>query len=79
MSLPAYMYELNNKVRLINVVDYPITNCDEFLGFIMIMHIFVDWGNTGHNMAESLGITTVLTTKAHERNRDKCKRVGRNP
>lgn len=29
-----HMYELNNKVRLINVVDYPITNCDEFLGFI---------------------------------------------
>ena len=29
-----HMYELNNKVRLINVVDYPITNCDAFLGFI---------------------------------------------
>lgn len=29
-----HMYELSNKVRLINVVDYPITNCDEFLGFI---------------------------------------------
>ena len=29
-----HMYELNNKVRQINVVDYPITNCDEFLGFI---------------------------------------------
>lgn len=29
-----HMYELNNKVRLINVVDYPLTNCDEFLGFI---------------------------------------------
>ena len=29
-----HMYELNNKVRLINVVDYPINNCDEFLGFI---------------------------------------------
>ena len=28
------MYELNNKVRLINVIDYPVTNCDEFLGFI---------------------------------------------
>jgi hypothetical protein len=28
------MYELNNKVRLINVMDYPITNCDEFLGFV---------------------------------------------
>lgn len=29
-----HMYELNNKVRLINVSDYPITNCDEFMGFI---------------------------------------------
>ena len=29
-----HMYELNNKVRLINVTDYPITNCDEFIGFI---------------------------------------------
>ena len=29
-----HMYELNNKVRFINLVDYPITNCDEFLGFI---------------------------------------------
>ena len=29
-----HMYELNNKVRLINVIDYPVTNCDEFLGFI---------------------------------------------
>ena len=29
-----HMYELNNKVRLINVMDYPIENCDEFLGFL---------------------------------------------
>ena len=28
-----HMYELNNKVRLINVIDYPVTNCDELLGF----------------------------------------------
>ncbi len=28
------MYELNNKVRLINVTDYMITNSDEFVGFI---------------------------------------------
>ena len=28
------MYELNNKVRLINVSDYPITNSSEFIGFI---------------------------------------------
>ena len=34
----------------------------------MIMHIFADWGNAGQNMAESLGITTVWTTKAHARN-----------
>ena len=29
-----HMYELNNKVRLINGMDYPIDNCDEFLGFL---------------------------------------------
>ena len=29
-----HMYELNNKVRLINVPDYMITSSDEFLGFI---------------------------------------------
>ena len=44
----------------------------------MIMHTFADWGNTGHNMAESLGITTVSTTKAQGRNWDKVKGVGRN-
>ena len=29
-----HMYELNNKVRLINVMDYPIESCDAFLGFL---------------------------------------------
>ena len=29
-----HMYELSNKVRLINVSEYLISNCDEFLGFI---------------------------------------------
>lgn len=29
-----HMYELNNKVRLINVTDFPVSTCDEFLGFI---------------------------------------------
>ena len=28
------MYELNNKIRLIIVSDYPINDCDEFIGFI---------------------------------------------
>ena len=29
-----HMFELNNKVRLINVSDYMIENSDEFIGFI---------------------------------------------
>ena len=29
-----HMFELNNKVRLINVADYMIENSSEFLGFI---------------------------------------------
>ena len=29
-----HMFELNNKIRLIDVPDYLITNADEFLGFI---------------------------------------------
>ena len=28
------MYELNNKIRLIDTSSYPITNSDEFIGFI---------------------------------------------
>ena len=28
------MFELNNKIRLINVTDYMISNSDGFLGFI---------------------------------------------
>lgn len=29
-----HMHELSNRVRLINVRDYPISNSDEFIGFI---------------------------------------------
>ena len=45
----------------------------------MIMYTFADWGNTGQYMAEGRGNTTVSTTKAHGRNGDKGKGVGRNP
>ena len=31
---PKHMYELNNKVRLIDVSDYFIDNYDNFLGFV---------------------------------------------
>ena len=30
----GHMYELNKRVRLINVLDYEIANADEFIGFI---------------------------------------------
>ncbi len=30
-----HLYELNNKVRLINVADYPIQNSDAFIGFVL--------------------------------------------
>lgn len=29
-----HMYELNNKIRLIDCVNYPLKNSDEFIGFI---------------------------------------------
>ncbi|MDD3218459.1 MAG: twitching motility protein PilT [Lachnospiraceae bacterium] len=29
-----HMYELNNKIRLIDVSTYPLRNSDEFIGFI---------------------------------------------
>lgn len=31
---PKHMYELNNKVRLVDVSDYMIENTDGFLGFV---------------------------------------------
>lgn len=45
-----HMYELNNKVRLINVKDYGVSNADEFIGFIRgivsqdhdLEHIYLD-------------------------------------
>ena len=29
-----HMFELNNRIRLINVSDFPIENTDQFIGFI---------------------------------------------
>ena len=29
-----HMFELNNRVRLINVLDYAVDSCDGFLGFV---------------------------------------------
>ena len=45
-----HMFELNNKIRLINVSDYLVTNSDEFIGFVCgiisqdhdLQHMFFD-------------------------------------
>ncbi len=45
-----HMYELNNKVRLINVFDYKLDSCDAFIGFLCgvtsqdhdLTHIYID-------------------------------------
>lgn len=29
-----HMYELNNKIRLIDVTGFPVSNSDEFIGFV---------------------------------------------
>lgn len=29
-----HMHDLNNKVRLVNITDYPVENCDGFIGFL---------------------------------------------
>ena len=29
-----HMYDLNNRIRLIDVSAFPLTDCDEFIGFI---------------------------------------------
>ena len=37
-----HMYELNNRIRLINVNEYPITSSESFVGFVcgIISHRF---------------------------------------
>ena len=50
-----HMHELSNKVRLINVGDYPISNCDEFLGFICgidLQEMYLDSFLTIANLAD---------------------------
>lgn len=29
-----HMHDLDNKVRLVNITDYPVENCDAFIGFL---------------------------------------------
>ena len=36
-----HMYELSNKIRLINVTDYPIDNCDDLS--VVLFHRIMIW------------------------------------
>lgn len=60
-----HMYELSNKVRLINVADYPISNCDEFLGFLCGI-ISQD------NDLEEMYLDSFLTIASIETNDETC-------
>ncbi len=63
-----HMYELNNKVRLINVMDYPITNCDEFLGFLCGIV------SQDHDL-EEMYLDSFLTVAAVETDEEICKAI----
>ena len=56
LQSPKYQEKLRN-ARLCNN-DKSIIHLPRHSSF-MIMHTFADWGRVRHNMAESLGITTV--------------------
>ena len=63
-----HMYELSNKVRLINVMDYPITNCDEFLGFLCGVV------SQDHDL-EEMYLDSFLTVAAVETDEEICKAI----
>ncbi len=59
-----HMYELSNKVRLINVSDYLISNCDEFLGFLTISITYNDTINLPFvHSGKSRSFLEILSTK----------------
>ena len=63
-----HMYELNNKVRLINVMDYPVSNCDEFLGFLCGII------SQDHDL-EEMYLDSFLTVAAVETDEEICKAI----
>lgn len=73
---PKHMYELNNKVRLIDVSDYMIENTDGFLGFVsgiisqdhdlqqMYFDSFLMIANTpDHNITDLIGKIEAMSEK----------------
>lgn len=64
-----HMYELDSKIRLINVCDYPVTNSDEFVGFLCgilsqnsdIQNIYLDSFLTVSFIDTSEGLCSILS------------------
>lgn len=71
-----HMYELNNKVRLINVSDYMITNSDEFVGFIC--GIISQDHDLEQMYLDSFLKIACLEGKAYEEALDKLEKVSEN-
>ena len=63
-----HMYELDSKIRLINMGDYPIDSSDEFLGFLSgvlsqnadIQEVFLDSFLTVSHIDDNDGISVAL-------------------
>ncbi|MCR5271701.1 MAG: twitching motility protein PilT [Lachnospiraceae bacterium] len=60
-----HMYELNNKVRLINVCDYLVENVDQFVGFVAGII------SQDHDL-EELYVDSFLTIAGIKNNDDIC-------
>ncbi|MCD7868462.1 MAG: twitching motility protein PilT [Clostridiales bacterium] len=64
-----HMYELNNRIRLINVSGFPIQNADEFVGFICgiisqdhdLEQIYLDSFLTTARLGEGADVTGTLS------------------
>ena len=63
-----HMYELNNKVRLINVADYPVESCEEFLGFLCGIV------SQDHDL-EEMYLDSFLTIAAINNDEDMCRAI----
>ena len=63
-----HMYELSNKVRLINVADYPVETCEEFLGF------FCGIVSQDHDL-EEMYLDSFLTIAGIHNNDDMCQAI----
>ena len=63
-----HMYELNNKIRLIDLTDFPVTNTDSFIGFLCGII------SQDHDL-EEIYLDSFLAISALEDNRDEIEKA----